>query len=486
MLVAQQRLELAALAQEDLAGLSTRYVADELALLWQRSPRQARNRLELAQLFAAFPVVHALVADGTWLIDHADAALTELGRTRLDHGQQQQVLDLVLSRPGRRTPWELRAAVRTAVLVLFPELAADEAERALADRDVRCHADAPGAATLVANGPAPLVAAMMACLDTVATPAAPADARTTAQRRFDALLDLVCGRIQPDNWQVHLLVALTTVEGQDELPGELPGLGPVPAAQAREIAAAAALRRVVVDEQTGRLLAVDDRVHRPDLAPPAPDLLPLEPPDEPDDDPDDPDNGWPHGGPQDAPDEGPPGPPHPGGPAAASQQAPPARPTYLAPRWSPQALTGVLQRTRSEPVRVLDLSSDRYQVPKRLRRFLELRDRTCVFPGCPRPALRCDKDHLLPWPRGSTSEPNLADECEHHHQGKHDCLTVHRLPDGTFRWTTPGGITADRPPRPVLDSWTYRSATPPPARSGGSAVAGWDDDESEQEGSMTA
>jgi len=64
--------------------------------------------------------------------------------------------------------------------------------------------------------------------------------------------------------------------------------------------------------------------------------------------------------------------------------------------------------------------------------------------------------HLLPWPRGSTSEPNLADECEHHHQGKHDCLTVHRLPDGTFRWTTPSGITADRPTRPVLDAWTYR------------------------------
>jgi len=81
-----------------------------------------------------------------------------------------------------------------------------------------------------------------------------------------------------------------------------------------------------------------------------------------------------------------------------------------------------------------------------------------VFPGCPRPARQCDKDHLLPWPRGSTSEPNLADECEHHHQGKHDCLTVVRLPDGTFRWTTPSGITADRPPGPVLDARTYRQA----------------------------
>jgi hypothetical protein len=111
----------------------------------------------------------------------------------------------------------------------------------------------------------------------------------------------------------------------------------------------------------------------------------------------------------------------------------------------------------TEPVRHLDLHTDAYAVPARLKRHLVLRDRTCVFPGCPRPALRCDKDHLIPWPRGSTSEDNLADECEHHHQGKHDCLTVQRLPDGTFRWTTPSGLSADRPPRPVLDAWTYRA-----------------------------
>jgi hypothetical protein len=116
-----------------------------------------------------------------------------------------------------------------------------------------------------------------------------------------------------------------------------------------------------------------------------------------------------------------------------------------------------LGKIRTEPVRAVDLHSDAYAVPRRLKRHLELRDRTCVFPGCPRKAIRCDKDHLIPWPRGSTSERNLANECEHHHLGKHDCLTVERLPDGTCRWTTPCGVTADRPPRPVLDAWTYRT-----------------------------
>ena len=37
-LIAEQRLEVAALAREDLAGMQARYVADELALLCGRSP----------------------------------------------------------------------------------------------------------------------------------------------------------------------------------------------------------------------------------------------------------------------------------------------------------------------------------------------------------------------------------------------------------------------------------------------------------------
>jgi hypothetical protein len=125
------------------------------------------------------------------------------------------------------------------------------------------------------------------------------------------------------------------------------------------------------------------------------------------------------------------------------------------PGWSEAALARALHRVRTDPVTSLDLSTDRYAVPVRLKRHLVLRDRTCVFPGCTRRAEQCDKDHLQPWPRGRTSDANLADECEHHHQAKHDRFRVQRLPDGTFRWTTPAGHTYDRPPRPVLDHLSY-------------------------------
>jgi hypothetical protein len=93
-----------------------------------------------------------------------------------------------------------------------------------------------------------------------------------------------------------------------------------------------------------------------------------------------------------------------------------------------------------------DLTGSGYRFPRRLRRFLEARDRTCVFPGCTRPARRTDKDHREEWPRGSTSADNLECLCRHHHRAKHAVFRVVKLPDGTIRWITRGGWWFDRPP----------------------------------------
>jgi hypothetical protein len=474
-LQAEQRLLIAQLYREDLGGMHARYVRDELSLVWRRSSRQCQRRIDDALVFADFPAVHALIGDGTWLMDHADAAIDELARTGLSHDEQRQVLELVLSRRVHLTPWEVRQAVRTAAVVLFPQQATDRAQQAENDRDVRVHDEEPGVASLLAHGPAHLVAAMMAALDAACGPADPTDPRTRAQRRFDTLLALVCGQITPANWQVHVLTCLTTLRGEDELPGEVVGHGPVPAEQARELAAQGVLRRVQV-HQDGTLAAVDTVTHRPDLTPepePIPEPTPVpdvevevevevevavavagadteafaQQPDPSDEAPSEDDLRWYAGNRPPLPDERPPG--FTGG-----------RPAYLRTWWSDTAFRTALQRLATDPVRPVDLSTDKYVAPKPLKRHLELRDRTCVFPGCPRRATDCDKDHLIPWPRGSTSEPNLASECQPHHIAKHEHFTVERLSDGTFRWTSPTGITADRPPRPVLDAWTYR----PPSR----------------------
>jgi hypothetical protein len=93
------------------------------------------------------------------------------------------------------------------------------------------------------------------------------------------------------------------------------------------------------------------------------------------------------------------------------------------------------------------LSYRTYRPPTRLRRFLEARDRTCVFPGCGRPARKTDKDHRRPWPTGPTSADNLDCLCRHHHRAKHAVFTVLRDPDGSYLWITRGGWEFRRHPK---------------------------------------
>jgi hypothetical protein len=54
--------------------------------------------------------------------------------------------------------------------------------------------------------------------------------------------------------RVGVTVGLTTLLGLDQLPGELAGYGPIPADQARELAAQGTWRRLLTDPVTGALL----------------------------------------------------------------------------------------------------------------------------------------------------------------------------------------------------------------------------------------
>ena len=40
----------------------------------------------------------------------------------------------------------------------------------------------------------------------------------------------------------------------------------------------------------------------------------------------------------------------------------------------------------------------RYRPSTALDEFVRIRDLTCRFPGCDRPAEYCDLDHTMPWP----------------------------------------------------------------------------------------
>ncbi|WP_245666510.1 HNH endonuclease signature motif containing protein [Actinomadura latina] len=81
-----------------------------------------------------------------------------------------------------------------------------------------------------------------------------------------------------------------------------------------------------------------------------------------------------------------------------------------------------------------------YRPPAAMRREIEERHPTCVFPTCNQPSHRCDLDHTVPWRPGITCRCNLAPLCRRHHRLKQSPgWTLHQIWPGFLIWTTPSG-----------------------------------------------
>jgi hypothetical protein len=108
----------------------------------------------------------------------------------------------------------------------------------------------------------------------------------------------------------------------------------------------------------------------------------------------------------------------------------------------------IAELARSAKLRPLmhprDSPAERAYTPSQaLADFVRCRDLTCRFPGCDKPALRCDLDHTIPYrDSGATHASNLKCLCRQHHLiktfwGWRD----QQLPDATVIWTSPSGQT---------------------------------------------
>jgi hypothetical protein len=88
-----------------------------------------------------------------------------------------------------------------------------------------------------------------------------------------------------------------------------------------------------------------------------------------------------------------------------------------------------------------DRAEDRYQPSSRLRTLLKFRQPECCFPGCRRPAARCDLDHTTPYDQGGlTCECNLATLCRQHHRAKQaPGWRLTQDQPGVMRWQLPSG-----------------------------------------------
>ena len=92
-----------------------------------------------------------------------------------------------------------------------------------------------------------------------------------------------------------------------------------------------------------------------------------------------------------------------------------------------------------------DACLDRYPTSRfaraGLRRHVRLRDRTCVAPGCRRPARKADQDHTHDRAHGGRTErANLGPLCERHHLMKHEGgWRLEQPQPGRFVWHSPLG-----------------------------------------------
>lgn len=247
-------------------GLDKQWVREEIACVLHVAPVTAADRIAIAcELVEKLPATLAALERGQLSLLHA-RRLAE-ATISLDPATSAAVEARVLPRAAGQTVGQFGAALRRAVLAVAPREQDELVRDAVAERRVCISPQDNGTSELWALLPAAQAAALEDALAQRADQfKAINDGRTAEQRRADALVDLALGG-QPLRPQVSVTVALSTLLGTDEQPGELDRHGPIPAALARALAfdPTSTWRRLLTDP-AGQLLDVSASSYRPPAA----------------------------------------------------------------------------------------------------------------------------------------------------------------------------------------------------------------------------
>jgi hypothetical protein len=134
-----------------------------------------------------------------------------------------------------------------------------------------------------------------------------------------------------------------------------------------------------------------------------------------------------------------------------------------------------------EQGRVLNIGRKARTVPANISRALNLRDKTCRFPGCE--SRYVDAHHIKHWADGGeTSLDNLAALCRHHHrqlhQGSFSVAVDTTVPGQRLVFATPSGRrieTSFSPqfPRVSAETWADALQHIAPAVDAGTCIPHW-------------
>jgi hypothetical protein len=113
------------------------------------------------------------------------------------------------------------------------------------------------------------------------------------------------------------------------------------------------------------------------------------------------------------------------------------------------AADATFRRLLTDPItgKPVDLGRKSYRLSAEMRRWIDVRDRCCTFPGCTRRAVFCDIDHAIEYPLGETSCANCGLACRRHHNYKTKRgWRIQRHDDGSVDWYSPLGFKFTNPP----------------------------------------
>jgi hypothetical protein len=241
---------------------------------------------------------------------------------------------------------------------------------------------------------------------------------------------------------VNLTMPLASLLGLSDAPGNVAGYGPLDAEDSRAIADALSARSgtkwcLTLTDSDGRPVA-----HGCARAAPRPSPRRVE---------------WPTGAHGPGSRDGPAGGPH-YGPADSPRDGP-ADSQRDGPRTGAPSRSEVRALDRTWLFSLTPLAGGdcdhatgtaAYRPSPGLRHLIEIRHATCTYPGCRRPATRCDADHTVAFHRGGrTCLCNLAPLCRRHHRAKQaPGWQLTQDQPGVMTWRTPSGRTYTTRPEP--------------------------------------